>query len=126
MSTRGKLENTVLAPVDLRDQPDLPMIFLIDTSAGGRQAFTVDNFDVGDGIVRGLRQNKPVIAVPVATAWTVLHRDLVMLRTVEESIRKQKTDFDVQAKLVEQLGSESVTPPALPPTPPLDLLGQYL
>ena len=119
---RTKLEQTVLGPVDLKDQPDLPYIFLIDTSAGGRQAFTVDVFGFKDGVVSGHRGEDIVIAVPVAASWTVLHRDLVLYRTVEESIRKHytdgKTEFDLGQTLQGVPGGPTPPPPPSSPSSP--------
>ena len=111
MTTRDKLAGTVLGPVDLDDQPQLPYIFLIDTSAGGRQAFSIDNFQMVNETVRGLRDNITIIAVPLAASWTILHRDLVVYRTVEESIRKHHADTTKEIALIESLGAVDKTPP---------------
>ena len=113
---RTKLEQTVLGSVDLTEQPACAYIFLIDTAAGGRQAFTVDTILVEDGIVYAQRAGSMVIAVPVAASWTLLHRDLVLYRTVEESIRKHYTDGKTEFDLVQTL--QGVPGGPTPPPPP--------
>lgn len=112
MSSRARLDSTVLAPIDLADQPACPLLFLIDTAAGGRQAFTVDNIKVEDGIVYGLRWKTgcgplggycTIIAVPAISTWTVLSREVVLTLNVEESMRKRKEGDMAQVALMEEL-----------------------
>lgn len=127
MTTRDRMLGTVLGPVDLEDQPELPYIFLIDTAAGGRQAFAVDSFFIGDGYVYGYRGGLSVIAVPLAASWTILHRDLVIFRTVEESIRKQNADGKAEFELIQSLSEPPSERPS--PEPPVMLLppvGHYI
>ena len=113
MTTRPKLEGTVLGPVDLNDQPALPYIFLIDTAAGGRQAFTVDYTYADAHTIWGERNQKVVIQVPLAASWTILHRDLVVFRTVEESIRRQHADGKAEYELVQSF-VDPVAPVVMP------------
>ena len=113
---RPKLEQTVLGPVDLSEQPALSYLFLIDTAAGGRQAFMVDRTYETETTMQGYRSGVLVISVPIAASWTVLHRDLVKFRTVEESIRKQYLDGKAEFELI-QTFQGSPGSPALPPSP---------
>ena len=119
MTTRPKLEGTVLGPVDLNDQPRLQYIFLIDTSAGGRQAFAVESTFVGENFVDGYRGKEVVIRVPAAASWTILHRSLVIYRTVEESIRKLHEDGKTEHELVQSLADPIQERPG--PVPPIVL-----
>ena len=130
MSTRTRLEGTVLAPVDLDDQEPATHIFLIDTASGGRQAFRVDFIDVIDGVVYGMRHNlgsvdTVVVAVPRDSAWTLLSCAVVKQRSVEESIRKTKADQEAELAILKE-----VYPPKDGVAPPMPAViqgaGQYL
>ena len=129
MSTRTRLEGTVLAPVDLDDQEPATHIFLIDTASGGRQAFRVDFIDVLDGVVYGIRHTDSVDTVVVAVAreaaWTLLSCAVVKQRSVEESIRKTKADQEAELAILKE-----VYPPKDGVAPPMPAViqgaGQYL
>ena len=116
MTTRPKLEGTVLGPVDLEDQPRLQYIFLIDTAAGGRQAFAVESTFIGTNFVDGFRGEEVVVRVPSAASWTILHRSLVTFRSIEESIRKQHADGKTEFELIQSLADPVKERPG--PTPP--------
>lgn len=126
-TTRPRKDSTILAPIDIGDQPVGKYLFLAE-GAAGTQAFSVDRIEVTDEIVYGQRQcwNKEfgkfdislVIAVPVRSPWTVVARDAVTFRTLEESMQKRKTDQEQEATLMETVfgvrPKESPRPDKLP------------
>ena len=116
--SKPKLEQTVLGPVDLSEQPALSYLFLIDTAAGDRQAFMVDRTYETETTMQGYRSGLLVISVPVAASWTILHRDLVKFRTVEESIRKQHADGKAEFELIQSFAN-TVQEGPVPPSSPL-------
>jgi hypothetical protein len=149
-TTRPRKDSTVLAPIDIVDQPVGRLIFLTEGS-GGTQAFSIDNLRILDDVAYGYRihkytlrdvaherpdsvsfQDVLVIAVPVRSPWTVIARDSVLFRTMEESLQKQKTDQDQTADLIKAVfgalppltSSVATVPPAmLPLVPPV---GHYI
>jgi hypothetical protein len=142
-TTRPRKESTILAPIDIGDQPVGTLIFLTE-GAGGTQAFSVDLTEVKDEVIYGYRNEivdvdtsfgylskRIVIAVPVRSPWTVLSRDAVIFRTLEESMQKQKSDQEQTADLVKSVFGAVPPPPGAPQAvlgmPPLvPPVGHYL
>jgi hypothetical protein len=132
-TTRPRKDSTILAPIDIADQPVGRYIFLTEGS-GGTQAFSVDNIEVQEEVVRGVRFPITsslalpilVIAVPVRSPWTVIARDSVLFRTLEESMQKQKTDQEQTADLMKSVfggNTPEGTPPVTPPVVAAPVLG---
>jgi len=123
-TTRPRKDSTILAPIDIGDQPVGTLIFLTE-GAGGTQAFSVDSVKIENEVVYGLRYSRTdhfdclVIAVPVRSPWTVLARDAVAFRTLEESMQKQKTDRVEEADLMKTVFGVQPEPPPLPTERPL-------
>ena len=96
----------MLAPIDIADQPEGKLIFLTDGTVGA-QAFSVDSFDIADGTVSGYRSingtPRLIIVVPVTAPWGIIARSACMLRTLEESMWKQKADREQEAVLIKEI-----------------------
>jgi len=124
-TTRPRKDSTILAPIDIGDQPVGRLIFLTE-GAAGTQAFSVDLIELEGEIVYGKRFNPGwartggslesiIIAVPVRSPWTVVARNAVTFRTLEESMQKQKTDREQEAELMKTVFGvqpEAASPPA--------------
>lgn len=138
-TTRPRKDSTVLAPIDIAEQPVGALIFLTE-GASGTQAFAVDSITIQDEVVHGYRHevvgaDTPfgyvaqtlVIAVPVRSPWTVIARNACIFRTLEESMRKTRSDKAQEADLVKEVfGEAHEAPTAAPAFPMLKPPGHYL
>lgn len=140
MSSRARLDSTVIASIDVADQPAAPYVFVIEGLLGPRQAFAIDGWRVEKGQIVGVRHEEhpahsgiyrdaAVIAVPVNAPWAIVRRDTLIFTTVTESAKKRKVDDLAQANFEKELYPSS-NPPATADdnnprlTPPV--LGHYL
>jgi len=130
-TTRSRTDTTVLAPIDIADQPETAFLFLIE-GPSGTQAFAVDTYYPGEIATVGRRGGRDIVAVPSRSPWTVIARSAVVFRTLEESIRKQKTDQEQGGALVTAIFGAAaqgvpVDPSPLPATPLLlPPVGHYI
>lgn len=122
-TTRPRKDSTILAPIDIGDQPVGQFIFLTE-GAAGTQAFSIDLIETEGEIIYGKRFDSTeqwslatggphtslIIAVPVRSPWTVLARSAIAFRTLEESMQKQKTDKEQEAELIKDVFGEAPTP----------------
>ena len=95
----------MLAPIDIADQPDSQYILLTEGTIG-TQAFAVDKIEIQDGAVRGYLYPHyllPVVVVPVLSPWGLISRGACVLRTLEESMLKQKADREQEAVLIKEI-----------------------
>lgn len=130
-TTRPRKDSTILAPIDIGDQPKGKYVMLTE-GATGAQAFSVDSILVENGVVYGQRQglvtgrHDLVVAVPIAASWAVMARDSIRFRTLEESMHKQKGDQEQERALIKDIFGEGVRPPEKLNPPPSDPNDPYL
>ena len=109
MSTRPRLEASVILPIDVGDQPTGDYVFVVEGLLGPRQAFSIDSWNVTEEHVTGYRRPTPldatraVIVVPVRAPWCIVRRDALVLSNVTESAKKQKVDNLAQAAFEKEL-----------------------
>lgn len=143
MSTRPRLDATLLNVLDLGDQPKGLYIFVVEGLLGPRQAFSIDGWSITDGYVEAYRNvtltyinggtarviRHTVIVVPAHAPWAIVRRDDVLLSTVTESIRKRKADDVGETSLMKELYPErhgGTATEEVPGPVPLPRLGHYL
>lgn len=120
-TTRPRKDSIILAPIDIGDQPYGEYIFLTEGVAG-TQAFSVNRIEIADEVVFARRNHALIIAVPVRSPWTVVARDAVIFRTLEESMQKQKADRAQEADLIKTVFGEATTHSAQPKPSTVPLL----
>ena len=108
-------DRTVVHVRDLSEQPQCPLIFVI----GGplRNYVSVDKVVIDEGAVKGLRwcpevpgkEHYQLVAMcPAHGSWGVMHRSLLDMPTVAESIKAQLDDGASMIQLAEELGVPTV------------------
>lgn len=123
-TTRPRRTSTVLAPIDIADQPASKYVLVIEGIAAS-QAFAVDRATIENGAVWGERADPAipraydlVVAVPAASPWTLIARSAMVVRTLEESMRKQKADQEGERALVKEVFGADENDTAASPTRP--------
>ena len=104
-------ERTVVHVRDLSEQPLCPLILVIGGAL--RNYVSVDRVVIEEGAVRGYRRDNPppsmelVAMCPAHGSWGVMHRDLLDMPTVAESLKAQLDDGAAMIQLAEELGVPS-------------------
>ena len=109
-------DRTVVHVRDLSEQPVCPLVMVIGGAL--RNYVSVDHVVIADGAVRGIRtcrtpglqEGEPVVVTmcPVHGSWGVMHRDILDMPTVAESLKAQLDDGAAMIQLAEELGVPSV------------------
>lgn len=103
MSNRPRLDATIIATIDVGDQPKAPYVFVVEGLLGPRQAFTIDNWVIEKDYVEGRRGLHVVVACPVSAPWAIVRREDLVFTTLTESAKKRKADDLAQANFEKEL-----------------------
>ena len=100
-------DRTVVHVRDLSEQPEGALILVIGGAI--RNYVSVDRIVIEDGAVKGLRLRPggafvPIAMCPAHGSWGVMHRDLLDMPTVAESLKAQMDDGAAMVALAEELG----------------------
>lgn len=117
-------DRTVVHVRDLSEQPEGTLILVIGGAI--RNYVSVDRIVIEDGAVKGLRLRPggvyaPIAMCPAHGSWGVMHRDLLDMPTVAESLKAQLDDGAAMVALAGELGM--ATEEDAPPTASSDYAG---
>ena len=113
-------DRTVVHVRDLSEQPPCPLVLVIGGAI--RNYVSVDRVVIEEGAVRGYRRAAPLVdgggllevvaMCPAHGSWGVMHRDLLDMPTVAESLKAQLDDGAAMVALASELGMATEEVPA--------------